>query len=330
MRTVTSLLASAVASMLLVSPVFSADTAQATATKAIDDVITTLAAPEDVAKKLEGFTVKLDAVGCYNINGPDGLSLKLCQDDKEARIPRASATDAGTYSWVKGSITNTGTTDVCGIAFASKETDLVKEVKDAIPANLPVTTVDTPPTETFDLAAGTLPVEYAFLLPLDLPTNTPSFVGLADTVKSCTKALKPFVPKLVEVTDTTVDAAAVTADQAVADTTDAVNDAADQTVDAVNTLKDLMTKGTTPPATDGTPTTPTETTPTETTTTEKAEETPVTPPVAPVNPFAPKTPVAPVDKPVEEEVKTTSPAGILSHSLLFGVIAAASVMALFA
>lgn len=326
MRTATSLLASAVATMLLVSPVFSLE--QTLATKAIEDVITTLAAPEDVAKKLEGFTVKLDAEGCYNIKGPDELSLKLCQDDKEARTPLADAAEAKTYSWVKGTITNTGTTPICGIAFASKETDLVKDALEAVPANLPVTTVGIPATETFDLDVGSLPVAFAFLLPLDLPTNTPSFVGLADSVKSCTAVVKPFVPKLVDATDTAVDATAATADQAVQDTTNAVNGAADQTMDAVNTIKDLMNNGPIPPATDvTTPTITTDTTPTETTvdttTIENVEETPAAP-------VAPVARVVPDPKPVEEEVKTTSPAGILSHSLLFGVIAAASVMALFA
>ena len=184
-----------------------ATAAEADPTKMLKELITsTDAAPEELLKKVEGFAIKLDANGCYKIMGPNELSLKLCEDDAGARKPIVSKVTGAAHSWVNGTITNTGATPLCKFAFASPTTDLVNEAVKIVPSNLPVALPNVAPRTTIDLAPGE-ELPFAFLLPFDIKTGTPGFVGFADTLAACPVVVKKLgFPE--KISDATTDAAA--------------------------------------------------------------------------------------------------------------------------
>lgn len=268
-------------------------------------------------------------------------------------------TNEGTFSWVNGTITNLGQGAICGVAFASRDTDLTMDALDIFPINLPTTTLDEEVFESIDLAPGES-LDFAYFLPFDNARNAPAFVGLANSLHACPKALEKFVPELPEMEEVAADAAEVAdaaADAAntAVDTTqektggvmDTVKAAAEKLVDGTKEVSKELVEGTeekldaaidaiqdlvkqpeeevAAPA-DATATIPTTT---DAAADAKAAAEEVTPKAGGDEPPTTELPT----KEAQKEAEATSPAGTRSASgsiLLLGMIAALSVVALFA
>lgn len=112
------------------------------------------------------------------------------------------------------------------MAFASRDTDLTTESLEIVPINLPTTALDEALFDSVDLAPGEA-IDFAYFLPFDDARNAPAFVGLANTLKACPEAKKKFVPELPELDEVAADATATVAGAA-----DQVVDAAGDAVDA--------------------------------------------------------------------------------------------------
>lgn len=215
-----------------------ATAADADLAQMLKELITSTGAPEELLKKVEGFAIKLDANGCYDIEGPNELALKLCEDDAGARQPILSkVADAPALSWVNGTITNTGEGALCKFAFASPTTDLVNDAVKVVPSTLPVALPNVAPKATIDLAPGE-ELPFAFLLPFDVKTGTPGFVGFADTLATCPAAVKKLGPpeKIpdAEMAGAAAEAAAAVTTDAAAAAVAEVTEGAGVAMDAVN------------------------------------------------------------------------------------------------
>lgn len=232
---------------------------------------------------------------------------------------------------------NVGTVAACNVAFASRGANLLEDAIQTVPTNLPATAADLPPVTTIDLAPGET-IDFAFLLPFNLATNSPVFVGFADTITACKEAVATFVPELVSKVPAEVEL-----DNVVNKLQDKANTAVDSTQESGNTMVDNVqnldmlkrthnapadtTTTTTTPAADAVPTT---------TTTEEAKagavETVGSPEEAAATQEAFKPP-PPGRVPVQEPaIASTSAAGTLNYSsmLFLGMIAVASFVALMA
>lgn len=143
----------------------------------------------------EGYSVRLDPGGCYDVKGPDNLSLKLCEDDKNTRKALPTATVGSFVSWVNRSIVNTGVKPVCKLALASPNMDPVNDAVKTVPSNLPVARPKAQPNATIDLAPGET-LAFAFLLPYDNIFKTSGVMGVADTLTTCDTATKKLSPPL--------------------------------------------------------------------------------------------------------------------------------------
>lgn len=268
------------------------------------------------------------------------------------------ATNEDTYSWVNGTITNLGEVAICSVAFASRDTDLTMALK-LVPINLPTTTLDEALSDFVDLAPGEA-IDFAYFLPFDDARNAPSFVGLANSLHACPEAKEKFVPELPELEEVAANATetvAGAADQVVAGAGDAVDATQETTAGVLDTVQNVAKK-----IVDGTQekldvamaslqsemkqpeeeaAAPADTTTTIPTTTEDKPVAEATGDAKAAGadavkdaPKAAEPPVAELPtKEAHKEAETTSPAGTRSASgsvLLLGMIAALSVVALFA